>query len=114
MHVTGQFNSMTPVQALTRRKARSFTSYGDLGKRSMHLIWQSAWILMPVTPHKQKADMLADWGRYDDALAVYDHVIHLDPYDFHAYRGKAKLLARIQRDEDALVVYDHYIERHPR
>ncbi len=50
--------------------------------------------------------MLADWGTYDDALAAYDQVIHLDPYDFYSYWGKAKLLARIHRDEDALVVYD--------
>ena len=46
-------------------------------------------------------------------LLIYDQVIHLDPYDFHAYRGKAQLLARIQRDEDALAVYDQFIEQNP-
>jgi hypothetical protein len=54
----------------------------------------------------QKAEMLADYGKYDDALALYDHVILLDPYDFSSYIGKARLLARINRDEDALAVYD--------
>jgi len=50
--------------------------------------------------------MLADWGKYDDALALYDYVISFDPYDFSSYIGKARLLARINRDEDALAVYD--------
>jgi len=64
-------------------------------------------------PYKQKAAVLADLRRYDEALVAYDQAIRLDPYRLFFYENKADLLAQIGRYEDALVVYDQFIEHTP-
>jgi serine/threonine-protein kinase len=53
-------------------------------------------------------------GRWDDALAAYDHALHLDPTNFFAWYGKVEALRHAQRYADARVNIAEAIRRFPR
>src|ERR1700730_17341753 len=59
------------------------------------------------------ADDLADRGRYNEALAAYEQVLHFDPQDVDAYGGKGDMLKELHRHEGALAAYQQAIHCDP-
>jgi tetratricopeptide (TPR) repeat protein len=58
---------------------------------SLALLWRLGWLRLQPS-NKQKARVLADVRRYDEALAAYDQAMQLDPYDVFLCKDKAELL----------------------
>ena len=57
-----------------------------------------------------KADALHSLRRYEEALAVYEQAIRLDPDNIHTYKSKGDALHSLQRYEEALVAYEQVID----
>ncbi len=55
-------------------------------------------------------------GRYDEAVAVYDRILSLEPdyeTNIQALQGKASGLFNLGRYDDAIGVYDEILEFYP-
>ena len=63
--------------------------------------------------HLALSSSLADAGRYDEALAVYERANELEPDDRDIALGRPRLLARIGQPALALNSYKDWTARHP-
>ena len=61
----------------------------------------------------EKGNNLYGLRRYREALAAYEHAIHLDPNDGHAYNNKGAALYSLKRYEEALAAYEQAIHLDP-
>ena len=52
--------------------------------------------------------------RYEEALAVYDRVIQMDPRDARAYSNKGNALRKLKRNKEALEAYERALTIEPR
>jgi tetratricopeptide (TPR) repeat protein len=57
--------------------------------------------------HAHKAEKLYGSGRYEEALAIYEEALRLNPNDAVSYSGKGDALYHLKRYEEALVAYEN-------
>jgi tetratricopeptide (TPR) repeat protein len=61
-----------------------------------------------------KANVLQDLQRYDEALQYYDKVLEIDPKDIDALYDKASVLEDLERYDEALQYYDKVLDIDPK
>ena len=61
----------------------------------------------------KEGDTLRDREQYQEALAAYEHAIHLDPQLAAVYNNKGYALHDLQRYQEALEAYEHAIRLNP-
>jgi tetratricopeptide (TPR) repeat protein len=64
-------------------------------------------------PRSSLAPFFAGSKRYEEALAAYDHALHLSPQDAQVYANKGISLAELGRYEEAVQVYDEALHLEP-
>lgn len=62
---------------------------------------------------KDKAELLVQTGRDEDALVVFDQFIERTPESFHGYTWKLLFLAEYKRYADGLATCEQAIVLHP-
>ena len=60
-----------------------------------------------------RASRLVETGAYEEALALYDEALRLDPNHLASLEGRAGCLARLERRREALDVYQRILARDP-
>jgi tetratricopeptide (TPR) repeat protein len=61
-----------------------------------------------------KANVLQDLQKYDEALQYYDKVLAIDPKDIDALYDKASVLEDLERYDEALQYYDKVLAIDPK
>ena len=62
---------------------------------------------------RKKANLLEKLGKDQEALAIYDELLSIDPSDFKILTKKANLLEKLGKDQEALAIYDELLSIHP-
>ncbi|MFL5656114.1 MAG: toll/interleukin-1 receptor domain-containing protein [Ktedonobacteraceae bacterium] len=60
-----------------------------------------------------ESDCLYLQGRYDEAVAIYEHLIRLDPSDVKVYCTKGNALMNLKRYDEALIAYKEALRFDP-
>jgi len=60
-----------------------------------------------------KGIILADLGKSEEAIALYDKAISLDPNFLPVYNNKGCALVNLRRYEEAIICFDHVINLNP-
>jgi tetratricopeptide (TPR) repeat protein len=60
-----------------------------------------------------RAVELVDAGRIEEALALIDRALELQPASAALHLRRSNLLARLGREEEARAAYDRYVELQP-
>jgi tetratricopeptide (TPR) repeat protein len=66
-----------------------------------------------VAAENGRAEVLKSLGRFDEALAAYDHTVEDYPQNVYAKNGRAEALKALGRLDEALTVYDNVLKEHP-
>jgi tetratricopeptide (TPR) repeat protein len=63
--------------------------------------------------YQNKGDVLADRGKYEEALLAYEQALQLDPGKAMIYNNKGVALADLGKYEEALVAYEQALQLDP-